>query len=347
MRKHAFFLALTSIVVVCAILVFGFDLHAVNAAGAAEFIGAMTTLAANKPRVYEGGHRIEENVMPVIASDIIYEGAAVGFNDAAGTVGPLGTSSCNKFCGFAYTKADNSAGAASAINCDLITQGHIVLPVTGAVITDVKQPVYATDDDTFAFSPVSGYFVGYIHRWISAGVALVAFNADWQDPLCRASRMFSNRRTTPSSRPTTANGFGSIPTRSCSRCRRSTASCSASATWRLMASRASRSAPAAADLITGPGITAADNKDLINTKATAQRGDWPRFRSATLTAGWCRDCAAPGRARPNSDGLLVYGRRAALRRSFAFRFMMRRAWRGRFSLNDKDELTNERSLTAL
>jgi hypothetical protein len=31
--------------------------------------------------------------------------------------------------------------------------------------------------------------------------------------------------------------------------------------------------PAAADMILGPDITGADDKDLINTKATAQRGD--------------------------------------------------------------------------
>jgi hypothetical protein len=32
----------------------------------------------------------------------------------------------------------------------------VQLAVTGAVITDVGQPVYATDDDTFVFSPVGG-----------------------------------------------------------------------------------------------------------------------------------------------------------------------------------------------
>jgi len=32
--------------------------------------------------------------------------------------------------------------------------------------------------------------------------------------------------------------------------------------------------PAAADMILGPDITGADDKDLINTKATAQRGDF-------------------------------------------------------------------------
>jgi hypothetical protein len=41
---------------------------------------AGTTLAANKPRAYELGER---NMFPVIAADIIYEGAAVGL--VAGT----------------------------------------------------------------------------------------------------------------------------------------------------------------------------------------------------------------------------------------------------------------------
>jgi len=31
--------------------------------------------------------------------------------------------------------------------------------------------------------------------------------------------------------------------------------------------------PNAVDMIEGPGITAADDKDIINTKATARRGD--------------------------------------------------------------------------
>jgi hypothetical protein len=41
----------------------------------------MTTLAANSPRSYELGTR---NEIPVIASDIIYEGAAVGIVAASG-----------------------------------------------------------------------------------------------------------------------------------------------------------------------------------------------------------------------------------------------------------------------
>jgi hypothetical protein len=283
LRKHACLLALAAVLAVGAVLVFGLDVHAVHA-GAAEFVGAMTTLAANKPRTYEGHHRIEENAYPSIASDITYEGAAVGMNNAAGTVGPLGTSSCVRFIGFAGAKCDNSAGAASALNVDVVSQGHVVLPVTGAVITDVGLPVYATDDDTFAFSPVSGYFVGYVHRWISAGVALVGFDADWVDPYLGFTHVLKSANYTVTAADDgkwiwvdtdavvlTLPAVDGIMLR----------------VGNLAAYGVSGVAisPAAADLITGPGITAADNKDLINTKATAQRGDWAEI-SIGDADGW-------------------------------------------------------------
>jgi hypothetical protein len=66
----------------------------------------MTTLAANKPRAFEGGNR---NSFPVIAADIIYEGAAVGLVDGTGHARPLAAG--DRFAGFAERKADNSAGA--------------------------------------------------------------------------------------------------------------------------------------------------------------------------------------------------------------------------------------------
>jgi len=75
----------------------------------------MTTLAADTPRDYEIGDR---NEFPVIASDIIYEGAAVGLVDATGHAQPL--TSSDQFVGFAEKKADNSSGSAADIN----VQGH-------------------------------------------------------------------------------------------------------------------------------------------------------------------------------------------------------------------------------
>jgi hypothetical protein len=137
-----------------------------------------TTLAANKSRAYEGGSR---NEFPVVAADIIYEGAAVGLVDASGHARPLTTA--DKFAGFAEAKADNAAGAAAAITVRVVESGKIELAVAGAVITDVSQPVYASDDDTFSLNPADGQFVGFVHRFVSAGVAVVAFDAmGFRDP---------------------------------------------------------------------------------------------------------------------------------------------------------------------
>lgn len=132
----------------------------------------MTTLAADTPRDYELGDR---NEFPVIASDIIYEGAAVGLVTASGHAQPL--TSSDKFVGFAEDRADNSAGAAAAINVRVVKKGSIKLAITGAVITDVNQPVYAQDDNAFSFIKTSGVFVGFMRRFVSSGYGIVEFNA--------------------------------------------------------------------------------------------------------------------------------------------------------------------------
>jgi hypothetical protein len=244
----------------------------------------MTTLAANKMRNLEGVHNRIEQAFGCIAADIIYAGAAVGIALATGMAGPLGTSSCVKFVGFAANKCDNSAGAAADKAVDLDASGKILLPVTGCVITDVGQPVYATDDDTFAFSPVSGYFVGYVSRFVSAGVAIVAFNADWQDPYAGWTHVLKSTNYTFAAADDgkwiwvdTDAVVITLPAVDGLMCR----------IGNLAAYGVSGVAisPAAADLITGPGITAADNKDLINTKATACRGDFAEI-SIGDADGW-------------------------------------------------------------
>ena len=133
----------------------------------------MTTLAANVTLPQEQGNR---NDIPVIASDIIYQGAAVGVVPATGHARPLAAG--DRFVGFAEAKADNSAGAAAAINVRVIDSGEVQLSVTGAVITDIGQPVYATDDAAFGFVPTSAVFIGFVKRFVSSGVAVVAFDAN-------------------------------------------------------------------------------------------------------------------------------------------------------------------------
>lgn len=231
----------------------------------------MTTLAANKPRAFELGTR---NTLPVIAADIIFEGAAAGLVTGTGHARPLVGG--DRFVGFAERKADNSAGLAAAINVDTIKSGQIELAVTGAAITDVGQPVYASDDDTFTFNPVGGSFVGFVKRFVSAGVAVVDFDAGvLRDPYGdRTVREVISANKTLDAEDTGKLFW--IDTDAV------TVTLPAVATG-LFGARfinggafgaiAVTLSPQAADSILGPDITAADDKDLINTKATAQRGD--------------------------------------------------------------------------
>jgi len=237
----------------------------------------MTTLATNTPRVLVGG---DINEIPVIASDIIYEGAAVGLVAASGHARPL--NAADKFAGFAAEKADNSAGAAAAINCRFYRKGCVKLTVAGVVITDVGQPVYATDDNAFAMLPTGGVFIGFIRRWVSSGVAEVDFDAvNFSDPYAgKLKETLSAATKTLDAQDTgkiffvTVDSVITLP---------ATATALASVTLVCMGPFGTvqiSADPNASDKIMGPDLAGTDNKDLINTKATAKRGDF-----VTLTAG--------------------------------------------------------------
>jgi len=131
----------------------------------------MTTLATDKVRDYELG---DVNELPVIAADILYEGAAIGDN-ASGYMRPL--VSGDPFRGFVERKVDNSVGSAGDKNVRLLKRGLIKLSVSGLAITDVGRPVYATDDDTFVLTGI-GTYIGHVYRYISSGVGIIAFSAD-------------------------------------------------------------------------------------------------------------------------------------------------------------------------
>ena len=230
----------------------------------------MTTLAADKYRDKILG---TINELPVIATHIIYEGAAVGVVIGTGLARPL--TSVDKFAGFAQTKADNSAGIASAINVKVIASGKIKLSVSGAVITDVGQPVYATDDDTFAFTPVGGIYVGKVIRFVSAGVVEVQFdvvtNVDpWEGWICEALAAATKTLDLEDTGKAIFATITSVIT---------LAATAVGGIYRLVCmgpyGTVQVSAdPVAADLIIAPDSSGADNKDYVNTLATAQRGDY-------------------------------------------------------------------------
>jgi hypothetical protein len=57
----------------------------------------------------------------------------------------------------------------------------VQLSVGSLAITDVGKPVYASDDDTFTLTATSNSYVGRVHRFISTGVGIVAFDANKGD----------------------------------------------------------------------------------------------------------------------------------------------------------------------
>ena len=131
----------------------------------------MATLAANSPRAYEYGDR---NDIPVVASDIIYEGAAVG--SSSGNARPLVAG--DPFLGLAEAKADNSTGSAGDINVRVRHEGLVVLAVTGVTgVGDVGADVYASDDDTFTLTASTNTQIGWVHRHISGTSVVVRFKA--------------------------------------------------------------------------------------------------------------------------------------------------------------------------
>lgn len=174
--KHLAFGLLGLFAVTCFVMAAGADLS--HAAGLPHGLGemgfAMTTLAANKLRDYQMGDKEE---YPVIAADIIYQGAAVGEN-GSGYARPL--VAADPFLGFAEAKADNSGGAAGAITVNVKKRGNVILPISGLAITANDHPiVYASDDDTFTLTSSGNTPIGRVSRWVSTGVAVVEFDSIW------------------------------------------------------------------------------------------------------------------------------------------------------------------------
>lgn len=236
----------------------------------------MTTLAANKPRAKDLGTIV---ALLMIASDIIYEGAAVGLVAASGHARPL--TAADQFAGFAESKADNSAGLAGAVSVRVQKQGAVQLAISGAVITDVGQPVYATDDDTFAFNPAGGVFIGFVRSFVASGVVMVEYDVDnyvnpWAGRVCETlaaatktldaqdtGKVICCTVTTVVTLPATAVALDNV-----------TLLCVAPfGTAQISAD------PAAGDKIMGPDLAGTDNTDLLNTLATARRGDFVTLRA--------------------------------------------------------------------
>lgn len=133
----------------------------------------MTTLAANTQRFYQIG---DNEDYPIIADDIIYQGAAIGEN-ASGYSRPLVAG--DPFQGFCDAECDNTGGSAGDLLVTVKTRGRVVIPVTGAsaITVNDRPAVYASDDNTFTLTSTSNSLIGYVSRWISGTNCVVEYDA--------------------------------------------------------------------------------------------------------------------------------------------------------------------------
>lgn len=140
----------------------------------------MTTLAVDAPMTEVLG---DTGSIPIIANDIVYEGAMVGDN-GAGYGRPLVAG--DKFVGHAVSKIDNTAtgltgaaGAAGDLNIPLKSGRYKLIVSLAGYITDVGQPVYASDDATYTFigagASTGNSYVGVVTRYVSASLMEVEF----------------------------------------------------------------------------------------------------------------------------------------------------------------------------
>jgi len=136
----------------------------------------MATLSADSVRWFEAGYEPALNDIPLIASDIIYRGAAIGESSSTGNARPLVGG--DAFLGFAYAKADNASGAIGAVNVKAIQRGAVQLVVTGVTADDdLGVAVYATDDDTFTTTASGATQIGKLIRWLTGTSAIVYFES--------------------------------------------------------------------------------------------------------------------------------------------------------------------------
>jgi len=236
----------------------------------------MTTLAVDAVRVSEVGD-VQE--YPIIANDTIYQHAAVGLVDASGNARPL--TSVDRFVGFAELRCANEGGAAAAKTVRVVSRGKIQLTISGVEKQDVAQqsPVYASDDDTFSLNPAVGQFVGFVSRYVATDTAIVAFDAErMRDPWAG----YTVRETLTGTKTFDAEDCGklfcvtaaadnaalTLPAIATGLSGLTILAVGAFGTTKLVID------PNASDMILGPDITGADNKDLILTKATQRRGDF-------------------------------------------------------------------------
>jgi hypothetical protein len=240
----------------------------------------MTTLAVDAPMQKVQGFL---GSIPIVANDIVYEGAMVGEN-GAGYGRPL--TAGDKFVGHCITKVDNTlsgplakAGAAGDLNIRLMVGRYRLIVALAGYITDVGQPVYASDDATLTFDAAGNSFVGIVTRYVSSTQLEVEFMPGEKDEWGNANRV---KKTDDANAAATESGYViylGVDGKTITLPATSVGLEYIVVNWAPAGTAGIAVDFQAADKnLGGCGVSAGgDGYKLTNTKATAKRGDFMHF----------------------------------------------------------------------
>jgi hypothetical protein len=219
---------------------------------------------------------------PVAASVRVYEGSMLG--DSAGHVRPLVAG--DKFRGHALEERNNTSGSAGDYNCQHLTGRYRLEVALAGTITDVDRAVYASDDGTLTFAAPGNSYVGVIKRYVSATTMLVEFRPGEVDEFGPNAL----RETKSDNYTVDAQDSGKIIYVDTDAKTITLPAVEAGIQITVVnagpfGTVAVTISPNAADMIEGADLTGADDKDIVNTKATAQRGDFVTLLGANAD-GW-------------------------------------------------------------
>ncbi len=111
-------------------------------------------------------HYIDQELrsFQVAAAKQVFKGALVGLA-SAGYAQPL--TGGDRFVGIAYEQIDNTSGANGDVSARVYTLGDFGMTLSGAAITDVGRPVFASADDTLTFTATGNSYVGVVQDLIA------------------------------------------------------------------------------------------------------------------------------------------------------------------------------------
>ena len=120
-------------------------------------------LTANR----EVDHYIDQELrsFQVAAGLHIFKGSLLGLTSGS-YLRPL--TAGDLFVGIAFEEMDNTGGANGDLSSRVYTLGDFGLTLTGAAITDIGRPVFASADDTLTFSADGNSYVGRVQDVVAS-----------------------------------------------------------------------------------------------------------------------------------------------------------------------------------